>query len=336
MNAFRILGAAAGAVFLLAACGGGSSDQSLGPGPSGSLFISAERNSVEANPREVLPNPDSPHTVQITVRFTNPGGGFVADGTPVNLTSNSVALGVVSPIDNPTATGGTVSSPTAAGSARFWFTAGNQTGTVSLDASASDPTSGRTITASLQLSVVPFSGDPSRVIVEVNQANLPANAFDFVPSPGSPFTTQVNVTALGSDGEPVADGTEVSLGVDDVGRGQVSPADNPTLLGATAVAQTVGGVARFLLTSGSEIGPLTLLGSFIDADPNTGEQRPFVSPPVVVNIEPFDPDIERITVSAVDASLPANVLDIQPSINSQFSTQVNVDVLNQTGGSVPD
>ena len=336
MNAIRTLGAAVGAVFLLAACGGGSSDQSIGPGPSGSLTISAERDSVEANPREVAPDPDSPHTVQITVRFTNPGGGFVADGTSVNLTSNSVALGVVSPIDNPNNTGSTAASPTSAGSARFWFTSGTQTGTVSLDASATDPNSGRTITASLQLTVAPFSGDPSRVVVQVNQTELLVNAFGFISFPGSPFTTQVNVTALGPDGDSVPDQTEVSLGVDDIGRGRVSPVDDPANAGGTATTETVGGVARFLLTSGSQTGPVTLLGSFIDEDPNTGDQATFVSPPVVVNINPFDPDIDRITVSAQADSLPANILDIQPSVNSQFSTQVNVDVLTNTGNPVPD
>jgi hypothetical protein len=332
MNVIRLISILTVASFLTA-CGGGSSNQSQGPGPSGTLTMSAESTSVQANPRGLAPDPNSPHTVQVSVRFTNPTGGLVQDGTTVLLSSSSVPLGVVSPVDDPDNTGSTATSTTASGFARFWFTAGSQTGTVNLNASASDPASGQAIATSLQLTITPYEGDPdpSRVQITVNATDLPANTLGFEPAVGSPFSTQVNVEVVTANGSPAADGTEVNLGVNDTSRAVVSPLDSPLSAGGSATAQVAAGSARFLLTSATQEGLVELVASFTD----DGGEVLLSDPRIVTITAPVDPS-ERISIQANDTSLPANILDLEPSVNSLFSTQVNVTLLGPDGSPAAD
>jgi hypothetical protein len=332
MNVIRLISILTVASFLTA-CGGGSSNQSQGPGPSGTLTMSAESTSAQANPRGLAPDPDSPHTVQVSVRFTNPTGGIVQDGTPVVLSSSSVPHGVVSPVDDPDSTGSTATSTTASGFARFWFTAGSQTGTVNLNASATDPASGRAIATSLQMTITPYEGDPdpSRVQITVNATDLPVNSLGFEPAVGSPFSTQVNVQVVTASGSPAADGTAVTLGVDDTSRAVVSPLASPLDAGGSATAQVAAGSARFLLTSATQQGLVELVASFTD---ESGQV--LLSQPRIVTITaPIDPS-ERISIQANDTELPANILDLDPSVNSMFSTQVNVTLLGADGQPAAD
>jgi hypothetical protein len=324
MKAIRHLGLATG-VLVLAACGGGSSDNSFGTGGRASLSIAADSNSVPANPQGFAPSPSSPHTVQVTVRFNRATGGAVADGTNVNLSSSNANVGVVSPVDEPTDTGSTASSPTAGGQARFWFTSRDRTGNVTLTASASDPNGGGTISASLQMSVVDDDGTgPNRIEISVNESELPANVLGLDPAPSSLFTTQVNVAVLGANGQPVGDGTAVTLGVDNISRAQVSPASAPLQMGATAVAETVAGTARFLLTSGATEGVVTLQASISE------ESGSVVSESVSVNIVQNTFDDARVRITG-KSTMPTNPLGVPAFIGSPFLNELTIEYIGADG-----
>jgi len=316
---------------IVAACGGSSSG-SFETGGTARLAITVETSQVPANPQGFQPNPDRDFTIEVSVRFTRADGTIVTDGTSVTLSSSNSARGVVSSANTPDQTGSTASTGTSGGVARFLFTSGAQTGSVNLSASASNPSGSGSISSSITIQVVEASDDSERVTLTINDSELPQNILGFQPAPDSQFSTQINVKVLNSAGDVAADGTQVNLGVDNAGRAMVSPLSNVLQAGADAVATVSGGFARFLVTSGSNTGPVALTASSPD-DQGGGA---ITSQPLVIQIVPFDGGSDRISISAVEAELPANVLDIQPSVNSQFSTQLNVSVIGADGNPVAD
>ncbi len=326
MKTSKILGVVAFAL-VLAACGGGSSNQSIGPGPSGSLQISAATLEVSANPQQFAPNPNSPHTTEVQVRFRNASGGNVADGTTVNLSSGNAAVGVVSPVNDPAATGASASATTAAGVARFWFTAGAQAGTVTLTASAANPTGGANLSSSITITVAPDDGSgPRRVEITANETELPANVLNIQPATNSLFSTQVNVRVLSASGGSVEDGTAVTLGVDNTSRGVVSPLDDPLATGGTAVTDVVAGSARFLLTSQANTGPVVLtvgVAGDVDGENLQGE-------PLTVTIVPNQQDTSRLRISG-SSTMPANNQGVPIFIGSPFINELTVEYTGPDG-----
>ncbi len=327
MNMSKFLGVVACAL-ILAACGGGSSNQSMGPGPSGSLQISTASGQVLANPEGFAPNPDSPHTTEIQVRFRQASGSNVADGTTVNLSTSNSSVGLVSPINDPAASGSSAASTTAAGVARFWFNAGSQAGTVTLTASAANPAGGGNLSASLSITVAPNDGAGQRRIeITANDLELPANVLNLQPAANSLFSTQVNVRVLSASGNPAEDGTAVTLGVDNSARAVVSPLDDPQASGATASGEVVAGFARFLLTSQESAGPVVLtagLAADQDGDAVQGE-------PLTVNIVPNQQDSGRLNISGA-STMPANTQGVPIFIGSPFINELTVEYTGPDGG----
>ncbi len=275
MKMIRHLGIVLG-VLALAACGGGSSDNSLGDGGSASLTITADRTTVTANPQNRSPGADSPFSVQVNVRMTNPTGGVVSDGTTINLASENSSLGVVSPVDAPEQAGSSASATTSGGVARFHFTSGSESGTVQLDASAQNPGGGSTLTASITMTVEPAAEDAARLSIE-GAETMPANKQGVPIFLGSPFINELTVRYRDADGQAgqVADG-EVAVAVSPVSRGAFSTLDDPetdendfeVLLGS-GTANLTAGVSTIFVHSFDQPGPLAVDVLAIDAE--TGE-----------------------------------------------------------------
>ncbi len=277
MKAIQLLGILT-ASLALAACGGGSSNNSFGGGGTASLTINAASSSVTVNPQNFAPDPDSPFTTQINVRMRSANGTPVANGTSVTLTSSSASRGVVSPIDSPDETGSTATSTTSAGLAQFWFTAGEQTGTVTLSASATDPASGNTLSANLQISVEPGTADNQRLTI-LGSNTLPTNNQGVPIFFGSPFINELTIRYVGANGQPgtPVDG-EIGVAIAPVTRAAFSTLDDPetddinefeVLLGSGPVDMTAG-ISAIFVHSFDQPGPVTVSVSLVDA--NTGEQ----------------------------------------------------------------
>ncbi|MBB6087478.1 Ig-like domain-containing protein [Wenzhouxiangella marina] len=276
------------ATLMLAACGGGSSNNSFGGGGTASLTVTVASSTVTVNPQNFAPDPDSPYTTQVTVIFRDASGQPVADGTTVTLSSSSVARGVVSPIDAPTATGSSATNATAGGRAQFWFTAGSQTGTVTLTASAANPSGGTGITAAATINVEPGVGNDDRLTVS-GSSTIPTNTQGVPIFLGSPFINELTIQYVGANGQPgsPADG-EIGVAISPISRGAFSTLDDPettdvneffSLLGSGPVDMTAG-VSTIFVHSFDQPGPLTVSVSLVDA--NTGEQ---FSTEFVVNVE---------------------------------------------------
>lgn len=283
MKMIRQLGLVMG-VLALAACGGGSSDNSLGGGGTGSLSVSADQTTVTANSQNRAPSSDSPFSVQINVRVTNATGGAVANGTSVSLASNNSARGVVSPVDNPEQAGSSATATTSGGTARFLFTSGAEAGTVRLDASAQNPGGSGTLTGSITMTVEPADEDDSRLSID-GAETMPANNQGVGIFLGSPFINELTIRYRDADGQAgqVTEG-QVAVAVSPVSRGAFSTLDNPetedvnefeVLIGSGPVNMTAG-VATIFLHSFDQPGPLTVDVLAIDAQTNEVFSAQFV------------------------------------------------------------
>jgi hypothetical protein len=276
MRMIRHLGIVMG-VLALAACGGGSSDNSLGDGGIGSVSITADRTTVSANLQQRAPSPSSPFSVQVNVRVRTATGGAVADGTSVNLASDNTARGIVSPIDDPEAAGSSATATTSGGVARFLFTSGPEAGTVRLQGSSQNPGGSGTLTSHITMTVEPAAEDSSRLNIQ-GASTMPANKQGVPIFLGSPFINELTIRYRDADGQAgqAADG-QVSVAVSPVSRGAYSTLDDPetpdvnefeVLMGSGPVNLTAG-VATVFIHSFDQPGPLTLDVLAIDAE--TGE-----------------------------------------------------------------
>jgi len=283
MKSIQYLGVIA-ATLILVACGGGSSNNSFGGGGNASLSISTAASSVTANPQNFAPDPDSPYTTQVTVTFRAANGQPVADGTNVTLSSSNVARGVVSPINAPGETGSSAQITTAGGRAEFWFTAGSQTGTVTLTATAANPAGGAGLSATRQISVEPGTGEGDRLAVE-GSAIMPSNNQGVPIFFGSPFINELTIRYVGPNGQAgaPADG-QIGVAIAPVTRAAFSTLDDPetddvnefeVLIGSGPVNMTAG-TATIFVHSFDQPGPVTVSISVVDG--NSGEQfsRDFV------------------------------------------------------------
>jgi len=277
MKSIQHLGILAIALILVA-CGGGSSNDSFGGGGNASLSVSPAASAVTVNPQNFAPDPNSVYTTSVSVQFRTANGQAVADGTSVSLSTSNTSRGVVSPIDEPALTGSTATSPTAGGTAQFWFTAGEQTGTVTLTASAANPSGGPGLTATAQVNVEPGAGGDDRLAIS-GSSTIPSNEQDVPIFLGSPYINEITIRYTGPAGEAgvPADG-QVAVAISPVSRAAFSTLDDPetedineffVLLGNGPVNMAAG-VATVFVHSDDQPGPVTLTVTATDA--GTGEQ----------------------------------------------------------------
>jgi len=277
MKSIQYLGVLAIALVLVA-CGGGSSNDSFGGGGNASLSVSPASSTVTVNPQNFAPDPNSIYTTQVSVTFRTANGQPVVDGTTVTLSSSNASRGVVSPIDQPAETGASATSPTAGGTAQFWFTAGEQTGTVTLTASAPNPSGGAGLSATAQVNVEPGAGGDDRLAL-TGSSTMPSNEQGVPIFLGSPYINEINIRYTGPNGEAgvPADG-QVGVAIAPVSRAAFSTLDDPetedineffVLIGNGPVNMAAG-VATVFVHSDDQPGPVTLTVTATDA--NSGEQ----------------------------------------------------------------
>jgi len=313
---------------LLAACGGGggSGDDSGFNPPGARLTVSPSSVSVNTN-----------SGVSVTVRATSVGGAAVPDGTTVSASVSPSSLGNISAVGSGTA-GGTATASTNGGNAVFFFQSGGQTGSGSLNFSMVDPnTPGRTISASAGLQVNAGAGSDPRISFSATQATLPANPYwglGYEPFIGSPYITEVTITARTASGQPFS-GTdaELAVSINPVEVAAFSTLDDGTtpdinefavLLGTGPVEVNAGRATVFIHSF--EAGTATLSVSFID--PETGQA---VLGEFVINVGAATPPLPA-NVEAGPANSPVYV---QGSGGPTFTT-FNVRVEDGSGQEVPN
>lgn len=313
---------------LLAACGGGGgsgNDSGFNP-PGARLSVSPASVSINTN-----------SGVAVTLRATQSGGAAVPDGTPVSATVSPGSLGSISAIGSGEASG-TATATTAGGNAVFFFQSGGQPGSGSLNFSMVDPsTPGRTVTASAGLQVNSGPGNDPRIQFQATAATLPANPYwgqGYVPFIGSPYVTEVTITARTASGQPFSgDDAELAVSINPVEVAAFSTLDDGetddvneffVLLGTGPVEVNAGQATVFVHSF--EAGTAVLSVSFID--PETGQA---VFGQYTINVGAATPALP----ANVDAGPATSPVYVQGSGGPTFTT-FNVRVEDGSGQEVPN
>jgi hypothetical protein len=338
MKAFRIFVILASA-FVLAACGGSSSD-SFGEGGSPSMSVSAETTSVPAKGQYFRPNPDMDYTIQVNVQFRNSDNRPVADGTEVTLASSSTARGAVAPIDDPEDFGSQATSPTSGGTARFWFVAGSSQGEVTLTASGNAPSGGQA-SSSMTLTVIEPSDGAARLSIE-GPSSIPANKGGASSFLGSPFVAEYRIRYLGPDGEPGVvrldedDRHTAQVSITPTTRALFSTLSDPefefagfTFLWGTGPVLVQAGQGTLFVHAQDRPGPVTLTATAFDID-ESDEQ--LYSAEITIDIVD---DASDLLPAQIDFGISPNPVYIQGS-GGATSKSLSVDVRDSSGNPVPD
>ncbi len=168
--------------------------------------------------------------------------------------------------------------------------------------------------------------NPGSVTITAATTTVPSNPAELLPSLELPITIQLNVRVLTNTGQPIAEGTTVSMTSSNTLVGTLSVPDDPTtqnvneFIGrfATITTQTSGGNATFFFTSGTQTGSAVLTASFQDPSANRT-----VTGTITITVVPAPPE-ERITITATRSSLPANVLNVPPFFGSPFISELTL------------
>ncbi len=177
----------------LTACGGGGSDGGATTAPKINATATPTAATIGIN-----------SATDITVRVTQQSGAPVADGTPVTASVASGSGNIAS------FTGGN-NATTVGGNARFRFQSAATAGPATITFNAGSGT--LTTTASTTVTVAgPSTGD-SRLTLQAVSTSLPINAFNADPFLGSPYMTEVVITARSVTGQlqSLENGVQVSL-----------------------------------------------------------------------------------------------------------------------------
>ena len=280
---------------LLASCGGSSDSGGATPGPAPNnnlvITITTEAASIPTNLNDFPIRTDSPFLTQVNVnvRFTN--GSPIPDGTAIQLRTSNVQRAPISTLDDPTTTNvnefttlfGSVNNEAAGGFGTFFVHGGDESGQVTLTASAVNPDNGRSSSGSVPFTVVDGPEPFDRLSVELVRSSLPVNSQNLSPQQAidTLFQTEANIVfrdPLGNLFGPGDGNTpEVGVTISPVLTAAFSTLDDGStddvnevfvLLGQGPVNMT-GGRGKVFIWSGTQAGTATLgVNAF---DPFTGD-----------------------------------------------------------------
>jgi hypothetical protein len=214
---------------LLTACGGSSDSGGASPGPAVTtlkITITPNVNSLPSNTNLHTASETSPFVTSVNVRVTFDNGNAIPDGSTVRFSTGNAQIALVSTADDPTTEdnelriiGPTATSTSSGGNATFYIHSAQQTGNVTLTASAVDPQTNRTSTQNLQFTVTEGPEEFERLSIEAITTTLPANVFNLSPRQayGTVYMTEATISfrdPLGNYVNPVSgDSDESTVGV---------------------------------------------------------------------------------------------------------------------------
>ncbi|MFZ2236447.1 MAG: hypothetical protein WAV67_08730, partial [Dokdonella sp.] len=233
-------------------------------------------------------------TSDIVVTFTNADGSNVDDGTVINALASPAGIGTIQ-----------ATATTVGGKANFTFLSSDQNGTATIQFSGLDGSASTTpITTSVTITV---------------NGPAPAATLTAVPTPATitrNSRSDILVTLLRADGDPVADGTTINAVLSPASIGQI--AGNGTG-GTTATNITSGGRANFQFFSRNSNGTAQIV--FSTVDPENPDRTLTTTATIVVSGQ----GVARITVTPTLSSMTQN-----------STTDVAVVVTNRLGDPVAD
>lgn len=317
-----------GSLALLTACGGGGgsgNDNSFGPISSARISASAQGTTVPAG-----------GTLSVSVNVSAANNSPIADGTVVTASVSPSTLGGVFGVVNGQQTSSNTAT-TVGGRAEFVFVTGTNQGNASLTFSTQPAGQPTAVTTSLAVTV--SAPQPTgNITITATRAQLPVNQFGIEPFIGSPYMSELTITARTASGQPISipRGDEGGLGItiNPVTTAAYSTLDDPetedvneftTLMGQGPV-NIVAGRATVFVHSFNSTGTALVTASI--QDPETGR---------ILSAS------QNIQIVSSTPALPANVL-LSPTFSGLYvqgsggpsSGGFEVEVVDGIGQPAPD
>ena len=311
----------------LTACGGGG-------GSDGGGFTQPQ---VSVSATATSPTIGINSSTDVTVRVLQANGQPVADGTSVSAAVTPAGIGNLASI-----AGGGLNATTSGGNATYRFQSAGQTGTANLTFSVNDAGTVRSTT--LPITIGGTSTGDSRLTLQPVRTSLPVNAFNVAPFVGSPYMTEVVITARTASGQLISDEDGLSVSVNPVGNtGGFSTLDDPTTVDNPTTPEIenneflnrlgqgpvdlVAGRATIFVHSLNFAGPTTLTVTFVDP-----ETQQTVVATQTFNINTITPPLPSQISIAPQVGRPVYV----QGSGGNTSTQLEIAVRDALGQPVPD
>jgi hypothetical protein len=309
----------------LASCGGGGGNGgAYSPPQSGSITMQATTTTLPLNPGASPWFPSSPYSTEVDVVWRN------ADGTPVSghdltCSISPVEVASIHIPDDPTTTNidesainwTNVQVHSDTGHAICWVFSSGRAGTVVLTAAGVDPTTTRTVSNSITITVTSGVGT-----MPASVALVPTPAGVYLPSSGGQNTSAILATVLDGGNQNVPDPVSGNSGVDNIQFEIVGNAGDARLStnsvsgpssGTTVKSHTVHGQATVSFQAGATTpqGPVQVRATVDRADNNitNGIQDPvsattsvIVSDGKLYSLQITSPDTDAILINGVSTS----------------------------------
>lgn len=183
-----------GSLALLTACGGGGgsgNDGSFGPIQSARISASAQANSVPAG-----------GTLAVSVTVSNSNNTAIADGTVVTAAVSPSTLGGVFGVVNGQQTSSNTAT-TVGGRAEFVFVTGLNQGSATLTFSTQPAGQPSSVSAAVPVTVTAPAAT-GNITIQATRTQLPLNLFGVRPFFGSPYMSELTITARTASGQPIS------------------------------------------------------------------------------------------------------------------------------------
>ncbi len=321
---------------VLASCGGGGGNGgSVSPPQSGSITLSATTTTLPTNAGSWFPHDHGPNQAEITVTMRNADGTLMV-GRDVSISISPVEVAALSFLvsddnDNFDNLWGTFTIKGTNGVATAWVNAASKAGTATVTASTTDPTTSRSISATLQFKVTSGVG-PAPATVSLS----PSTTAVYLPSSGGNNNSIVNATVKDGGGQLIADPATGNNGYDNIKFELVGDTGDAVLSsnsvagpasGKSVTSHTVHGVATTSFQAGSSTpqGPVQIRATVDRADNNVsnGIQDPVTATTSVIVSDGklysleltsplFAPNLPGITINSVSGQVDAGSAQDSP------------------------
>ena len=312
----------------LASCGGGGGNGgSFSPPQNSTITLTATTTTLPINTAGYIPTQyGNPTQAEVTMTWRNPDGSLVS-GQDIHVSIAPTNVAVLSClVDGDACTDGNALFGSVVvkginGQATIFVNSFTTTGTANFTASGVDPTTQRTVSASLVFTVTSGVGSaPASISLRPNPTGV------YLPNSGGSNTSVISATVLDGAGQLVPDPVSGNAGVDNVQFEIVGNAGDARLStssvagavsGTTVTTHTVHGVATASFQAGPATpqGPVQIRATADRADNNVsnGIQDPvsFTTSVIVSDGKLFSlvitsPTTNAIQVNPVSSNVTAN------------------------------
>jgi hypothetical protein len=321
---FKTLGLLLASLAVSSCGGGGGNGGAASPPLNGTITLTASRVSLPRNPNGVLPFPGSPFTSEVSFTYRNNNGQITALTSDATFTINQPSIVSISPPDDPTTADinelqqrfVSFFDTTNNGTYTLFVTSYDVAGTATLTAGAIDPSTGQTVTRTLNFTVEGAPPLPASVIVTPSPSTI------YITGVAGGVTSSI-ISAQVFDGaeQPVpdpgsADNVRFEI-IGDAGGGRLSGNSGT---GSSITANTVVGIATVAFQSGTLLppGPVQIRAT-VDradndvsngiADPVSATTSVAVSDGKIQDLTLSSPDLDGINANLVFGGVNSGGLD---------------------------